>query len=132
MFTMLQTNPWSATINETKNYPLDSLGKIFREYEKFNYVKPECKEDSVVFKYKLPGYEKNEIKIDSENFHSQTRVLKIIAENEEFGTTIYKSVIPNNVDEKSIKASLRNGILTLSFSLEKVKSPFANIKILTD
>ena len=135
MLTMFKTTPNTTTLNNNQYFQLDTLDRILHginSYEKFDYIKPEIKEDSVIFKYKFAGYEKNEIKIDSENSHSPNRILKITGHNEEYGTIIYKSVIPTNVDDKSVKAVLKNGILTLSFLLEKLKSPLANIKIHVD
>jgi HSP20 family molecular chaperone IbpA len=95
-----------------------------------NYVNPQTKDGLMYFKYKVPGYEKDQIKIDvGQPCSSSTRFINIKAHNDEYGTTTYSSVLLKNIDEKLTKANLKNGILTLTFAPEKIKSPLANLKI---
>lgn len=97
-------------------------------------VEPSIKDGIITSKFKLAGYEKDEIKFNllqySEN--STTRDIEIKANNNEYGSITYVTSIPKNIDEKLTKASLKNGILTLTFIQEKVKCPFANLKIQID
>lgn len=81
-------------------------------------------------KYKLPGYEKNEIKISFDSKPSYTnRTVTVTAFNKEYGNEKFVNLVHASIDEKSVKANLKNGILTLSYTLEKVKNPLASIKI---
>jgi HSP20 family molecular chaperone IbpA len=94
-------------------------------------VKTTSKDGIITAKYKVPGYTKDEIKIDVKpsNSFSIDKTLTINASNAEYGSINYRSYIPKNIDEKLTKANLKNGILTLTFVQEKIKSPLANLKI---
>jgi HSP20 family molecular chaperone IbpA len=94
------------------------------------HITSQSKDGLIYFKYKLPGYEKDQIKIEvGQPTISSTRSILIKAHNDEYNTTTYTSYIPKNIDEKLTKANLKNGILTLTFVPEKIKSPLANLKI---
>lgn len=94
-------------------------------------VTPESKDGLLYLKYKLAGYEKDDIKIDV----SQTsnllnyRSITVKANNKEYGPITYVSSVPKNIEEKLTKANLKNGILTLTFVPEKIKSVLTNLKI---
>lgn len=65
-------------------------------------------------KFRVPGYEKSEIKLSIEKGQYGKKVLSIKAENKEFGVLKISEILSSSVDESSIKASLKNGILTVS------------------
>jgi len=50
----------------------------------------------------------------------------------EDGNIDYQFWFEKNIEEKLTKANLKNGILTLTFVEEKIKSPLANLKIEVD
>ena len=80
--------------------------------------------------FKVPGYEKDEIQISLSNAtNSKNKVLTVKAENKEYGKTSEQIALTSNVEEKTIKASLKNGILKVSFCLEKEKSKLIEIKV---
>jgi HSP20 family molecular chaperone IbpA len=82
------------------------------------------------FEFRVPGYEKDQIQISLTNGNtSKNRVLNIKAENKEYGKFSEQVILSNNVEEKSIKASLKNGILKVSFVPEKEKSKLIEIKV---
>lgn len=100
----------------------------------YTLVNPIKKDGVITAKYKVAGYEKNDIKIELTPLGTLTvdRYLTVIASNSEYGTITYKSTIPRNINEKLTKANLKNGILTLTFVEEVVKSSLANLKIEVD
>ena len=128
------TSNWALEplANELVNGLFDSNRRL--AFEDHNLIIPTKKDGIITLKYKVPGYEKNEIKIDLNQSLSNgvDRYLTVKATNSEYGTTMYKSYIPKNIDEKLTKANLKNGILTLTFVEEKIKSPLANLKIEVD
>jgi HSP20 family molecular chaperone IbpA len=65
-------------------------------------------------KFRVPGYEKSEIKLSVEKGQHGKKILNIRAENKEFGVLKISEILNSSVDESSIKASLKNGILTVS------------------
>jgi HSP20 family molecular chaperone IbpA len=67
-------------------------------------------------KFRVPGYEKPEIKLSIDKGHHGKKILNIKAENKEFGILKISETLSSTVDESSIKASLKNGILTISCS----------------
>jgi len=133
---MYTTNNWILD-PLTKNLVNSLLdGNDFHENRKnqiqqINGVK---KDGLIVLKYKVPGYDRDDIKIDikSSNSLNSDRILTVIANNTEYGGITYKSYVPKNIEEKQTKANLKNGILTLTLVEEKIKSPFANLKIEVD
>jgi HSP20 family molecular chaperone IbpA len=99
---------------------------------KFNYIKTEKLNDGTfVSKFVLPGYEKDEIKIEfsKTDMYNGSRQIYVTAKNDEYGETFFTSIIPYDIDEKSTKATLKNGILKITFCREKTKSPLSSLKI---
>lgn len=102
----------------------------------FNNMFPDTitpKENNGVYslKFKLPGFNKEDIKISFEAKENSraNRIVTISASNAEFGTEKFQSFVHNNIDDKSTKATLKNGILTITYSLEKIKNPLSSLKI---
>jgi HSP20 family molecular chaperone IbpA len=91
-------------------------------------------------KFRLPGYEKNEIKISIENekFSTNFRVreltpvlkLTVTAENKEEGLTKLNGYFPASIDESTIEAKLHNGILTIFAKTDPQKKKNREIKII--
>lgn len=99
---------------------------------KYNYIKTEKINDGTFLsKFILPGYEKDEIKIEfsKTDMYNGSRQIYVTAKNDEYGETFFTSIIPYDIDEKSTKAILKNGILKISFCREKNKSPLSSLKI---
>jgi HSP20 family molecular chaperone IbpA len=120
--------PFADSISSLFNTVTTNNTKQTRQQS--THVDAQSKDGLMYFKYKLPGYEKDQIKIDiSQPTISPTRSINIKAYNDEYGNTTYSSVLLKNIDEKLTKANLKNGILTLTFAPEKIKSPLANLKI---
>jgi len=94
-------------------------------------VNPESKDNLLYLKYKLAGYSKDDIKIDISQTSNLLNYKSIIvkANNKEYGLITYTSSVPKNIEEKLTKANLKNGILTLTFVPEKIKSALTNLKI---
>ena len=65
-------------------------------------------------KFRVPGYEKSEIKLSIDKNSNGKKVLNIKAENKEFGILKISEILNSSIDESSIKASLKNGILTIT------------------
>jgi HSP20 family molecular chaperone IbpA len=68
-------------------------------------------------KFRVPGYEKSEIKLNIEKGQYGKKTLTIKAENKEFGILKISETLHSAVDESSIRASLKNGILTVSCTM---------------
>jgi HSP20 family molecular chaperone IbpA len=125
---MYNTNNWFSELPTTELIHSLMYPKNISVIEE---IKTSSKDGIITAKYKVPGYNKDEIKIDIKpsNGFNVDRTLTINANNAEYGAVNYKSYIPKNIDEKLTKANLKNGILTLTFVQEKIKSPLANLKI---
>jgi HSP20 family molecular chaperone IbpA len=65
-------------------------------------------------KFRVPGYEKSEIKLSVDKGLHGKKILNIKAENKEFGILKISEILNSTVDDSSIKASLKNGILTVT------------------
>jgi HSP20 family molecular chaperone IbpA len=106
-----------------------NLFKTLDNYD-YSYVLTTKKDDSYVTKFNVAGFEKDEIKIEfTKRSSGYSRQIKVTAKNEEFGSVKFLTEIPNSIDEKSVKAKLKNGILTISCFEEKVKSPLTSLTI---
>ena len=90
-------------------------------------------------KFKVPGYEKNEIKITVENSDKNKQKFKyweplflkvlVVAQNKEEGTLKQEAYFPQSVDESTIEAKLNNGILTVTAKIDPQKSKERQIQI---
>jgi HSP20 family molecular chaperone IbpA len=125
-------------MNTYTTTPLTNWMKLINEYEYpsgitslSNYKNIVSIKDGIYyFEFKVPGYEKDEIQISLINGNtSRNKVLNIKAENKEYGKYTEKVVLSTNVEEKSIKASLKNGILKVSLIPEKEKTKLIEIKV---
>jgi len=126
---MYNSNTWF--LEPLTNSLINDLLQPATKLNMIDEVKTTSKDGIITAKYKVPGYNKDEIKIDikpSNSFHID-RTLTVAANNLEYGPINYRSYVPKNIDEKLTKASLKNGILTLTFVQEKIKSPLSNLKI---
>jgi HSP20 family molecular chaperone IbpA len=125
----MYTTLLNSLINQDSLATQKSLLKTLENYN-YDYVLTTKKDDSYVTKFNVAGFEKNEIKIEfTKKVSGYTRQVKIIAQNEEFGTLRLFSEVPSSIDEKTVKATLKNGILTILCNEEKVKSPLASLTI---
>jgi HSP20 family molecular chaperone IbpA len=96
----------------------------------FKFVDTFINNDTYVSKFNVAGFEKNEIKIEfTKRIAGYNRQVKVTAENKEFGTVKQFCEVPSSIDEKSVKAILKNGILTISCCEERVKSPLTSLTI---
>jgi hypothetical protein len=93
-------------------------------------------EDFHILKFKLPGYEKEEIKITIENLPSSYRgsnfiflKVKVTAENKEEGLLKLEKYFPSSIDQSTVKASLKNGVLTLTAQKDPLKQSERQIQI---
>jgi HSP20 family molecular chaperone IbpA len=112
------------TLTNNKN-----LINNFHNYN-YDYISAIKKDDQYVTKFNVAGFDKSEIKIEfTKKVSGYTRQIKVTAQNEEFGILKLYSEVPSSIDEKSVKATLKNGILTISCAEEKVKSPLASLTI---
>jgi HSP20 family molecular chaperone IbpA len=117
--------------------PLTNWLKLINQYPSAvtslnNYYNNNVTEKDGVycFEFKVPGYEKNEIEISLINSNGlKNKTLSVKAENKEYGIFSEKVMLNCNVEEKSIKAFLKNGILKVSLTPEKEKSKFIEIKV---
>ncbi len=106
-----------------------NLLKTLDNYD-YSYVLTTKKDDSYVTKFNVAGFEKDEIKIEfTKKSSGYSRQIKVTATNEEFGSIKFFTEVPNSIDEKSVKAKLKNGILTISCFEEKIKSPLTSLTI---
>lgn len=126
------TWPLKSLTDEFIDTFLTTSGSTGNNY--YYSVIPIKKDGVITAKYKLAGYEKNDIKIELSPLSTLAadRYLTVSAANDEYGAIVYKSNIPRNINEKLTKANLKNGILTLTFVEEVVKPSLANLKIEVD
>lgn len=91
-------------------------------------------------KFKVPGYEKNEINITIENseknrqnfkYWEQLQFLKVsvTAENKEEGILKQEAYFPRTIDETTIEAKLNNGILVITAKIDPKKNKERQIQI---
>lgn len=122
MNTILSTSPLF------KNYSsIEPLGLF--DFSNNCFLETKNKDGTFTIKFKIPGYQKEEIKITFSEKYSNNKCIDVFANNEEFGFEKYSSIVHRDVDEKSVKATLKNGILTISYSLQKAKTSSSSIKI---
>jgi HSP20 family molecular chaperone IbpA len=111
----------------TLNYPYEDLltfinGSTSKNlFEPYSYAKYLEQDGIYSILIKLPGYEKNEVKVSLNSQDQKNKYISISAENKEYGNYSEKFLIKKAIEDKTIKANLKNGILTVSFSLEKEK-----------
>jgi HSP20 family molecular chaperone IbpA len=111
---------------------LETINNLNKTYQQtnFKFVNTVIKGDNYVTHFNIAGFDKSEIKIEfTKKVGGYNRQIKIIAENKEFGISKQFTEVPSTIDEKSVKAVLKNGILTISCCEEKVKSPLASLTI---
>jgi HSP20 family molecular chaperone IbpA len=104
----------------------------------FNYSKIEewftfkQKDGSFESKLKLPGFQKNEIKISFENKITSDilgKRLNIVAKSTEYGSYSFYTFIPSTMDDTSVNAVLKNGILHLTAKTDIKKTKERLIEI---
>ena len=106
----------------------------FFEKKENNWMKTDIKEvgNNYVIEVDLPGYDKNNIQIEMENgYLNVTAKVDTSNEDSEEGKYIHKEryygecsrsfYVGDNVSEEDIKASFKNGILTLTLPKEEQK-----------
>ena len=108
---------------------INNLNKTYQQTN-FKFVNTVINGETYLTKFNVAGFEKNEIKIEfTKRLTGYNRQIKIIAENKEFGISKQFTEVPSSIDEKSVRAVLKNGILTISCCEEKVKSPLTSLTI---
>lgn len=108
---------------------INNLNKTYQQTN-FKFVNTIINGETYLTKFNVAGFEKNEIKIEfTKRLTGYNRQIKIIAENKEFGISKQFTEVPSSIDEKSVRAVLKNGILTISCCEEKVKSPLTSLTI---
>lgn len=108
---------------------INSLNKTYQQTN-FKFVNTIINGEIYLTKFNVAGFEKSEIKIEfTKRLTGYSRQIKIIAENKEFGISRQFTEVPSTIDEKSVRAVLKNGILTISCCEEKVKSPLTSLTI---
>ena len=86
--------------------------------------------DDFVLKFNVAGFDKGDIKIEfTKRIAGYNRQVKVVAQNLEFGALNLYADVPSTIEEKSVRAVLKNGILTISCCEEKVKSPLTSLTI---
>lgn len=124
------TNPFNrfnSLLDEVMGHPLRELDKI-SIFDKSSSYSPVETEDSHTIEISVPGFSKKDI-----NVELNEGVLTISAEIEEEDQTKYRKsfsrsyYLPSNINADSCKATMENGILTVSFEKE-VKSKKISIK----
>ena len=107
----------------------------FFEKKEKNWMKTDIKEvgNNYVIEVDLPGYDKNNIQIEMENgyLNVTAKVDTSNEDSEEEGKYIHKEryygecsrsfYVGDNVSEEDIKATFKNGILTLTLPKEEQK-----------
>ncbi len=117
--------------------PLTNWFRLINQYPSgvaslTNYYNNNITEKDGIYsiEFKVPGYEKDEIQISLSNGNiAKSKLLTIKAENKQYGKLSEQVPLNVMVEEKSVKASLKNGILRVSFIPEKEKSKFIEIKV---
>lgn len=111
------------TISPLNDTYFPSLSKLMSNIDDNYYVKKFEKDGVYSVVLKLPGYEKEEVEVNLKiDELTRKKYIVIKAENKEYGKYTDTFIVKNEILESSVKASLKNGILTISFSLEKPKN----------
>lgn len=108
-----KTNPISMLF---KNDIERSIKNIQSSYS--TKIKAKELDDKYILSCELPGYEKKQISV-SINDHT----LSISASNEDFGEKSRKILLPPDIDESSITACLKNGVLSINISKKDELKP---------
>ncbi|CAJ1938455.1 unnamed protein product [Sphenostylis stenocarpa] len=99
-----------------------SFPELSRENSAFVSTHVDWKETSEahVFKADIPGLKKEEVKVEIED----DKVLQISGErNRSSGKFMRRFRLPENAKVEEVKASMENGILTVTVPKEEVKKP---------
>lgn len=130
----------TSTISNLFSKGFDTLNGVNLASSALDNLKNPNKEEDQKLKFKLPGYEKNEIKISIESGQEKYRrnrlfepvgFLKvvIVAQNKEEGTIKYEGYFSQSIDESTIQAKLNNGILIITAKTDPKKSKEREIPI---
>ncbi|KAJ6859080.1 hypothetical protein NC652_041395 [Populus alba x Populus x berolinensis] len=112
-----------------KDFPFPSSSLVSHDNSAFVNTRIDWKETSEahVFKADLPGLKKEEVKVEIED----DRVLQISGErnvekedkNDTCGKFLRRFRLPENAKVDQVKASMENGVLTVTVPKEEVKKP---------
>lgn len=139
----------SDLLGFTKPFPVTILNKAFETlngielpsmFSETSLKESKNLEKEHKLKFKVPGYEKNEITVTIENsdlsskrfkYFEQSQFLKVVvvAQNKEEGTLKQEAYFPHSINESTIEAKLNNGILTIAAKVDPQKSKERQIQI---
>lgn len=139
LLTLIGSPLSTATISNLFSKGFETLDGLKSSLPTVENLKSSTSDNDHKLKFKLPGYEKNEIKISLENsskaknytFLEPYGFLKVtvLAQNKEEGTTRFEGYFPKTIDESTIEAKLNNGILTIAAKIDPKKSKEREIPI---
>ncbi|KAE8039171.1 hypothetical protein FH972_011609 [Carpinus fangiana] len=126
----------SSVFDPFKDFPFPTFPELSQENSAFVNTRIDWKEtpEAHVFKADLPGLKKEEVKVEIED----DRVLQISGERNvekedkndtwhrverSSGKFMRRFRLPENVKKKEVKASMENGVLTVTVPKEEVKKP---------
>jgi HSP20 family molecular chaperone IbpA len=131
---MYNTSTTSNTLN--KKFAINNLtGDLLNSFltnNLFDSTNIKKLDDSTyVSEFNVAGYDSQEIKIELSNAtsYSITREIFVSADNQEYGKLSKGISVPFNIDEKTISAKLKNGLLKVFYSPLKTKENKTTIKI---
>ncbi len=76
------------------------------------------KDGSLTVKFIIPGYSKNDTKITTKSYHNEN-IINIVCNNEEYGEKKMSYSLNKNYDGKSAEASVKDGVLIITFKPRK-------------
>ena len=130
-------------IKKPRNYSLsevidDFFNDPFDDYLNFPYINNENdsyfyeENNNMILEYKVPGLSKDDMKVTiSDNYMTIQGEKENKNTNSFYSTEIYKKYyIPKNVDKTGIDATVKNGILKITFpKMENEENKKRTIKI---
>jgi HSP20 family protein len=131
----------SSVFDPFKDFPFPTYPEFSRENSAFVNTRIDWKEtpEAHVFKADLPGLKKEEVKVEIED----DRVLQISGERNvekedkndtwhrverSSGRFMRRFRLPENVKMEEVKASMENGVLTVTVPKEEVNNKKADVK----
>ena len=94
----------------------DSISNLWNSYN--TSIAADESKNEYVFTCELPGYDKKDIAVSTKKC-----VLSIGADNKERGKKFKKVMLPKDIDEDSVCAKLKNGILEIKIQKSKNNQP---------
>jgi HSP20 family molecular chaperone IbpA len=127
MFYRNSLRDWIDFLNQTNNLKWETSVIVPKTHKNRKWeITAQQVENGFEVEMIVPGYEKDDIKIEFESSH----LLKVSAEENKRGNCFLERVaIPDHCELKEITAEYKNGILTLFFPVKEEQDSGFYIKV---